>query len=113
MIRNIRIHLFAITVVLICIGIVMIYSASNIYAWERYQDGSFFLKRHITFVCIGALLMFLVMSFDYRKFRTYTKPLLLISFLLLILVLIPGIGREVAGARRWFRALWMARTCGE
>ena len=103
MIRNIRIHLFAITVVLICIGIVMIYSASNIYAWERYQDGSFFLKRHITFVCIGALLMFLVMSFDYRKFRTYTKPLLLISFLLLILVLIPGIGREVAGARRWFR----------
>ena len=47
--------------------------------------------------------MFLVMSFDYRKLRRYSKPLLLISFLLLFAVLIPGLGREVAGARRWFR----------
>jgi cell division protein FtsW len=103
MIRTIRINLFAIAVVLICIGIIMIYSASNIYAWERYKDGFFFLKRHIIFVCIGTCLMFGVMSFDYRTLKSYTKPFLLISFLLLLLVLIPGIGREVAGARRWFR----------
>jgi cell division protein FtsW len=43
------------------------------------------------------------MSVDYRRFKKFVKPLLLLSFLLLILVLVPGIGREVAGARRWFR----------
>ncbi len=103
MLRNIRINLLIITVILICIGIVMIYSASSIYAWERYQDSLFFLKRHISFLLIGVLIAFFVMVVDYRKFSVYAKPLLIISFILLILVLIPGIGREVSGARRWFR----------
>ena len=103
MLRNIRINLLFITVILICIGIVMIYSASSIYAWERYQDSMFFVKRHISFLFVGALIAFFVMMVDYRKFSIYAKPLLIISFILLILVLIPGIGREVSGARRWFR----------
>ena len=103
MVRNIRISLFTTTVILICIGIVMIYSASSIYAWERYEDGFFFLKRHMVFLVIGAFLTFLVMNVDYRRFRSFAKPFLLLSLLLLVLVLIPGIGREVSGARRWFR----------
>ena len=103
MVRNIRINLFITTVILICIGIMMIYSASSIYAWERYKDGFFFLKRHICFLIIGAFLAFLVMGIDYRILRRWAKPLLILSLLLLVLVLIPGIGREVAGARRWFR----------
>lgn len=101
--RQVRISIFTTTVILICIGIVMIYSASSIYAWERYKDGFFFLKRHLAFLCIGIVLTFLVMGFDYHKFRRYAKPLMLVSIFLLILVLIPGIGREVYGARRWFR----------
>lgn len=103
MLRNIRINLFIVTITLICIGIVMIYSASGIYTMDRYKDGFFSLKRHVIFLAIGLLLSFLIMSIDYRKFRNYAKPLLIISFMLLILVLIPGIGREVSGARRWFR----------
>lgn len=81
----------------------MIYSASSIYAWERYKDSSYFLKRHICFLIIGMFLTFLVMSVDYRQIKRFAKPLLLFSLLLLILVLIPGIGKEVSGARRWFR----------
>jgi len=103
MIRNIRLNLFTITVILICIGILMIYSASSIYAWERYNDSLFFLKRHLSFLIIGAFLAFLVMSIDYKSLKRWAKPLLALSILLLILVLVPGIGREVAGARRWFR----------
>lgn len=101
--RTLRLNLFAVTVVLVCVGVVMIYSASSIYAWERYKDGFFFLKRHVSFLLIGAVLMFLVMAFDFRLLRAYARPLLFISFALLVLVLIPGIGREVSGARRWFR----------
>jgi cell division protein FtsW len=103
MARNLRINLFTVSVMLICIGIVMIYSASSIYAWERYNDSFFFLKRHISFLGIGLFLTFLAMSVDYRKFRRLAKPLVILSLILLALVLIPGIGREVSGARRWFR----------
>ncbi len=103
MARNLRINLFTVSVILICIGIVMIYSSSSIYAWERYKDGFFFLKRHLLFLLIGIVLTFLVMCIDYHRFRRFAKPLLAISIILLILVLIPGIGREVSGARRWFR----------
>lgn len=103
MVRNIRINIFTVTVILICIGIVMIYSSSSIYAWERYKDGFFFLKRHLLFLGIGAILTFTVMCIDYRRLRRFARPLLWISIFLLILVMIPGIGREVSGARRWFR----------
>jgi cell division protein FtsW len=103
MIRETRINFFTVTVLLICIGIVMIYSASSIYAWERYKDSFFFLKRHLSFLAIGIALMFVAMTLDYRKLRHYAKPLLLVSLILLVLVLIPGVGREVSGARRWFR----------
>jgi cell division protein FtsW len=103
MLRTIRIRLFMTTVLLICVGIVMIFSASSIYSWEKYKDPAFFLKRHISFVLIGVVAAFLVMSIDYRKLKKYSKPLLACALILLVLVLIPGIGREVGGARRWFR----------
>ncbi|MDD5731070.1 MAG: putative lipid II flippase FtsW [Candidatus Omnitrophica bacterium] len=101
--RVIRINLFVTTIILICIGIVMIYSSSCIYAWERYHDGFFFLKRHLIFLFIGLIFTFLAMSVDYRKFRRFAKPLLIVALALLVLVLVPHLGREVSGARRWFR----------
>jgi len=103
MIRNIRISLFITAFILVCIGIVMIYSASSIYAWERYKDGFFFLKRQLVFIIIGVLLAFLSLCIDYRRLRDLSRPILLVSLFLLVLVLVPGLGREVAGARRWFR----------
>lgn len=101
--RKVRIYLLMITFSLICIGIVMIYSASSIYAWEVYKDSAFFLKRHLVFVCIGLIITLFIMALDYNRLRAYSKPLLIFSFLLLLLVLIPGLGKEVGGARRWFR----------
>jgi len=103
MARNTRINIFTLSIVLICIGIVMIYSSSSIYAWEKYHDSFFFLKRHIIFLIIGALLTFLAMLVDYRLFRKFARPFLWVSIFLLVLVLVPGIGREVSGAQRWFR----------
>lgn len=103
MVRNIRINLFTVSVMLICIGIVMIYSSSSIYAWERYKDGFFFLKRHLSFLLIGIMLMFFIMAIDYRKLSKFSKPILIAALVLLGLVLVPGLGREVSGAQRWFR----------
>jgi cell division protein FtsW len=101
--RKVRITIATISLILICVGIIMVYSSSSVYAQERYKDGTFFLKRHISFALIGIILTFLVMSFDYRLLKRWAKPIMGISCFLLILVLIPGLGREIAGARRWFR----------
>ncbi|MFA5150140.1 MAG: putative lipid II flippase FtsW [Candidatus Omnitrophota bacterium] len=103
MVRNIRVSLFTVAAILMCIGVVMIYSSSSIYAWEKYKDGFFFLKRHLIFMLIGGVLTFFFMSIDYRKLKVFARPVLIISLILLVLVLIPGLGREVSGARRWFR----------
>jgi cell division protein FtsW len=103
MVRKIRLNLLTVSVVLICIGIVMIYSSSSIYAWERYGDSFYFLKRHLSFLAIGLLLAFLAMVIDYRWLKKYSHWLVWIALFLLVLVLIPGMGREVSGARRWFR----------
>ncbi len=101
--REIRISLTIITSILICLGIVMIFSSSSIYALQQLGNSSYFLTRHQLFLVIGLTLMVAVMSIDYRKIRPYAKPLLLVTLFLLVLVLIPGLGKESYGARRWFK----------
>jgi len=103
MVRNTRINLFTVSIVLVCVGIIMIYSSSSIYAWEKYGDSFYFLKRHLIFLGLGLLFTFLAMIVDYRLLRKHARLMLWIAFVLLVLVLIPGFGREVSGARRWFR----------
>ncbi len=101
--RNIRISIFAVTALLISIGVVMIYSSSAIYAYENMGDSLLFLKRHLLFIVIGLLAGFGVMFFDYRLLKRHSRTILFITILLLLLVLIPSIGSEVGGARRWFK----------
>jgi cell division protein FtsW len=99
--RQIRIRLSVVTFILIAIGIIMIYSSSSMYAYESYGDSAYYLKRHFLFLIIGFILAFFTMSFDYAKMRRFIKPFLIFSIFLLILVFIPGIGRQAGGARRW------------
>ncbi|MBU2541003.1 MAG: putative lipid II flippase FtsW [Candidatus Omnitrophica bacterium] len=103
--KQIRNRLAIITLLLLSFGLVMVYSASSIYAWENIGDSAYFLKRHIFFLIIGFLLTSLIMSWDYNRLRKFIKPLLILSIILLFLVLVPGIGKQVGGARRWFRIL--------
>jgi len=80
----------------------MIYSSSGIYAMQELGDKLYFLKRHVLFLCVGVGLALGTMSIDYRILQKYAKPILMGTLLLLIMVLIPGIGKESYGARRWF-----------
>jgi len=99
--RKTRLILFVNLFILIFFGLVMIYSSSCIYAQNVYNDGMYFLKRHIIFICLGILLMFLAMSFDYRHLQGKTK--LIVLFAIFLLVLVFFVGKEAGGARRWFR----------
>ena len=101
--RDIRISITAIVIFLISIGVVFIYSSSGIYALEEYGDKTYFLKRHLLFLIVGFIAASTVMIFDYRDLRKFAKPLLLFTIFLLMLVLVPEIGKVSFGARRWFK----------
>ena len=101
--RSVRTSLFLIIFILVCVGIVMIYSASAIYADARSGDSLFYLKRHLIYLAIGFFMMFFAMSLDLARLQRYAKPLLGVAIMLLVMVLIPHIGREISGAKRWFR----------
>ena len=101
--RGIRTSIFLITAILVAVGVVMIYSASAIYAYEKMGDSLYFLNRHLIYLTLGFAMMFCAMAIDINKLKKMAKPIMLFSILLLILVLIPHIGRETAGARRWFK----------
>ncbi len=81
----------------------MIYSSSGIYALQELGDATYFLKRHSIFLGIGTVLTLAVMAIDYRDLRKIAKPLMFFIVVLLVLVLIPGIGKASFGARRWFK----------
>lgn len=87
--------------VLVGIGIAMSYSASAVYALRAYGDSYFFLKKQILWFVIGFAALLLFQEIDYRVYVKYTKVLLLVSLVLLVLVLIPGVGKGAKGSVRW------------
>lgn len=103
--RNIRVSILVTVTILLAIGTVMIYSSSGVYAYERYNDNLFFLKKHIIFLCIGILAAFAAMTVDYHLIQRFAKVILFVSIILLALVLVSPFGVETSGARRWFR-IW-------
>ncbi|MDP6685494.1 MAG: FtsW/RodA/SpoVE family cell cycle protein, partial [Candidatus Omnitrophota bacterium] len=95
--------LLIITTILICIGIVMVYSSSSPYAYDRHYDSAYYLKRHLIHFLIGLALALFVKKTGYKNIRKHSKVLLALAILSLVTVLAPGIGREAGGARRWVR----------
>jgi cell division protein FtsW len=95
--------LFLIVVVLAGFGVVMVYSASAILATDRFHDPYFFLKKQCFWALLGLAVLWGVMSVDYRRWRRLVLPLLLVSIGLLALVLVPALGQEINGTRRWLR----------
>jgi len=102
-VRRLRIQLFMVTVILLAIGVVMVYSASAVNAYETLKDSAYFLKRQLVYLFLGVIASLMIMAVDYDVIKKYVKPVLMVTFFLLVLVLVPGISREISGAHRWFR----------
>ncbi|MGL4819463.1 MAG: stage V sporulation protein E [Bacilli bacterium] len=86
---------------LLVIGVVMVYSASNVWATYKFTDSFFFAKRQLLFAGIGVLGMFIISNIDYWFWLKHSKKILYVCFALLILVLIPGVGLVRGGAQSW------------
>lgn len=93
--------LLIVTFTLLAVGLTMVYSASAIWAEYKFDDSFFFAKRQMLFAVVGIVAMFFIMNVDYWTWRTWAKILLIICFVLLVLVLIPGIGNVRNGSRSW------------
>ena len=87
--------------VLLTIGLLMMTSASVEMASSRYGDPYFHLKRQSVFAVLGCIAMLITLHLPMRLWRSISGYLLLLSFALLTLVLIPGVGRVVNGSARW------------
>lgn len=95
--------LLVVSVILISIfGIIMIYSASSIWAEYKYNDSLKYVKNQALFFIIGLILMFLVSKINYKFYLKKSNILLIGFIILLILVLIPGVGMVRNGSRSWF-----------
>lgn len=90
------------TIILIIFGVIMVYSSSNIWAEYKYNDPYKFVKSQAIFFLIGLFIIYILTKLDISIFEKYSNKLLLVCFILLILVLIPGIGKVRNGSRSWF-----------
>jgi cell division protein FtsW len=80
----------------------MIYSASNIWSEYKYNDPYKFIKNQLLFFIIGLILIYIITKLDINFIKKNSNNILLICFILLVLVLIPGIGKVRNGSRSWF-----------
>lgn len=100
--------LLFITVLLIGFGALMIYSTTSVVTPALAKRGVsefYYFKRHIFTILIGFSFMFLAYRLKPSTIKKMAIPLLIFSFVLLILVFLPSIGVSTGGARRWIR-LW-------
>ena len=90
-------------VLLLSIGLIMIYSASIAIAEAQFgaDRAGYYLLRHSAYLAVGLLLGLVTFQVPMRIWQKYVTYVFMISVLMLVLVLIPGIGHEVNGSQRW------------
>lgn len=93
--------IFLITVVLSLIGLFILYESSSYTALLNLGDRFYFINNQAIFLPIGVVLAFIVSKISEKKLYALSLPFLLITFLLLCAVFIPGIGLELKGSHRW------------
>lgn len=86
---------------LLTFGLIMVASASYVSALHKEGDSFYYIKRQLLFAVGGIAALLFVTRFNYNWFRRWIPWLLIITVVLLVLVLIPGIGVKAGGARRW------------
>ena len=89
------------TTALTIIGLIFVLSSSFVWANHRFNDPFYFFKRQLLFANIGFIGMIAVSKINYKLYRKYATPFLIGSFIMLALVLVPGIGMVRGGARSW------------
>jgi cell division protein FtsW len=95
--------LLASALTLVSLGLTMVFISSTVMANAQYQDPYFFVKRQTIYALAGVVVLVAGRSIDYHRYKGWVYWLLLLAFIGLILVFVPGLGAKVRGAARWIR----------
>lgn len=98
--RRVDYTLLALTLLLLAAGTATMYSASAVMADRQFGSSFYFLKRQALFLAVGLPLLATLARVHYQRLREWTRPILLVTAILLVAVLF---GPRVAGVKRWFK----------
>ncbi|HKI60740.1 MAG TPA: putative lipid II flippase FtsW [Mariprofundaceae bacterium] len=87
---------------LIGFSVLMVYSASLSVAEIRYHDSLRIIRHWLMYIPVGLLIMWWLSRVEITWWRAIALPILGLSLLLMVAVLVPGLGKEINGAQRWF-----------
>ena len=87
-------------IVLLCLGTIMIFSASYAYAQKNLNDTYYYLKNQLMFVAFGLFIMFFVSKIDYLTIKRFGYIIFAVVMVMMVLTAIPKIGTVHNGARR-------------
>jgi len=96
-----QIIIMACVVFLALFGCLMVYSASSFFSLEHLGYSHHFLLKQVVGVVIGTIAMVFASMYPYEKLKQYKWMAVIIAAVLLLLVFVPGIGKENYGAKRW------------
>jgi cell division protein FtsW len=93
--------LLLVVTLLMCIGVLVVYSSGAGWAEKKFSDPEYFLWRQLTFAVIGMAVVVLFANIDYHVFRKISKILLFLSMAFLLALLVFKIIGMIKGAARW------------
>lgn len=99
-------YILTITLLLVLIGALMIYSTTSVVTpnlKERGITDFYYFKKHLFTIMVGFIFLFIGYTVKTESLKKFAIPLLVISFISLILVFVPGLGATYNGATRWIR----------
>lgn len=98
--KNIDFSMLVTIILLLCMGLVMVSTASSYYALSYYGDSNYFLVRQLAFAVMGIAAMLIISKIDYKIYKKWSFLGYFIALALLIAVLTP-LGQTRNGAKRW------------
>lgn len=94
-------HIVLIAAILLSFGLVMVASSSMPVADANFDSPFYYLVRQLIFLLLGLSMCLFAYGIPIETYGSFSRPILVASTLMLILLLIPGIGREINGSMRW------------
>lgn len=86
---------------ILAMGLIMVASASMAVSEKQVGEPFYFILRQLLFLGISVVAISIILKIPVNRWQEWGIPIFLLAFVLLILVLVPGIGRVVNGSRRW------------
>jgi len=99
--RSIDKTFFLVTILLTILGLFSVANTSAPLAASVFKDPFFFVKQQIMWAGLGIVLMIVAASVPLSLIKRFARPVFFVSVILLVLVLVPGFGSRLLGARRW------------